>query len=147
MRGLLLVCQAGLGLATILRPSHASELCPDQQPQPQVPANPVYCASLLPTVRSPHLLPLSEYEAKLGDYLGQFCYRDVASGWKTDKTVRDTGPFMGTYEDGKWSGQYYGTHQPVIVWYSPDIYAWLKTNRPESDPPAHPARSRTARSW
>jgi Cytochrome P460 len=140
VRGLILACLAALDVATILGAGRASELCPDQQSQPQVPANPAYCASLLPTVRSPHALPLSEYEAKLGDYLRGFCYRDAASGWKADKTVRDTGPFIGTYADRKWSGAYYGTHQPVIVWYSPDMYAWLKTNRPQSGPvPAHPA--------
>ena len=65
-------------------------------------------------------------------YLGALCYRDEAAGWKVDKGIRDTGPWVGTYANGKWTGQYYGTHAPVMIWYSPDFFAWLKANRPEA---------------
>src|SRR5205085_11507119 len=30
---------------------------------------------------------------------------------------------------------YNGTHAPVLVWYSPEAYEWLKTNRPEHGAP------------
>ena len=33
------------------------------------------------------------------------CHRNEAGGWVRDKRVRDAGPWIGTYRDGKWSGQ------------------------------------------
>ena len=59
------------------------------------------------------------------------CHRNEAGGWKVDKRVRDTGPWIGTFASGKWSGQGFGTHAPVLIWYSPQMYEWLKANRPE----------------
>ena len=47
------------------------------------------------------------------------CHRDEDGGWVRDKRVRDTGPWIGTYADGKWTGQVFGTHAPVLIWYSP----------------------------
>ncbi len=89
------------------------------------------CAqALLPIVRKPSALPLNEYQAKLADYLRNFCHRDEKAGWKVDKRVRDTGPWIGTYANGHWAGNYFGTHAPALIWYSPDMYAWLKVNRP-----------------
>jgi len=81
------------------------------------------------------------------------CFGDVPpqfrGGWKMDKTVRDTGPFIATLGDGGWSGSYNGTHAPVLVWYSPEMIAWLRVNRPaiRRRPRRIPRRSRTARSW
>ncbi len=135
LHGLLGACLILAGAAVTPLTVAASELCPDETAQPQIPTDPQACARLLPAVRSPHSLPLNVYEEKLGDYLRGFCYRDPASGWKTDKTVRDTGPFIATLANGKWSGAYYGTHAPVIVWYSPEMYQWLRTNRPTDRPP------------
>ncbi len=63
------------------------------------------------------------------------CHRDEAGGWARDKRVRDAGPWIGTYQDGKWTGKYNGTHAPVLIWYSPDMLAWLKKNRPEEGAP------------
>ena len=63
--------------------------------------------------------------------LRNFCHRDEKSGWKVDKRVRDTGPWIGIYANGHWAGNYFGTHAPVMVWYSPEMYAWLKVNRPD----------------
>src|ERR1051325_1797788 len=73
-------------------------------------------------------LPLAQYETALGDYLRNYCHR--GGGWTPDKRVRDTGPFVGTMVDGKWVGKYYGTHNPVWVWYSRDMVEWLRRNRP-----------------
>lgn len=109
----------------------ASPSCPDEQASPQIPKDLVLCARLEPIVRNPSRLPLNEYEAKLSEYLNALCHRDMQNGWRVDKRVRDTGPFVGTYSDGKWSGQYLGTHAPVLIWYSPDFFAWLKANRLE----------------
>jgi hypothetical protein len=82
-------------------------------------------------VRAPSGLPLAEYEAKLGEYLRNYCHRNVAAGWRSDKRVRDTGPYIASLNEGQWTGHTFGTHAPVIVWYSPEMMAWLKANRPE----------------
>jgi hypothetical protein len=117
----------------------ASPTCPDQRATPQVPKDLALCKKLEPIVRNPSGFALNDYENALDQYLQALCHRDVGSGWKRDKYVRDTGSWIGTYRDRKWKGQYYGTHAPVLIWYSPDFYKWLKTNRPEQGPvPADP---------
>src|SRR5207249_2110615 len=95
------------------------------------------------TVRRPSALPLVEFEKQLDLYLGHYCHRNPASGWVRDKYVRDTGPFVATFSNRTWEGRYQGTHAPVIIWYSPEMIAWLKTYRPANgsgpeDPPAIP---------
>lgn len=117
---------AGSGFAV-----HASPTCPEEQEAAQPPPDRALCEKLDPIVRKPGALPLNEYEAKLGDYLRNFCHRRLDAGWKVDKRVRDTGPYVGTYANGKWTGVYNGTHAPVLVWYSSEMYDWLKANRPE----------------
>ena len=92
----------------------------------------------------------TRYQAKLAQFLRNYCHRDEASGWTRDKHVRDTGPFVGTLKDGKWTGTYFGTHAPVVTWYSPDMVEWLKANRARRPAPLRPRRRRpfpTARSW
>ena len=91
------------------------------------------CATLEGTIRKPSALPLNVYEDKLGAFLRNFCYRDEAAGWRSDKHIRDTGPFVGVFQNGKWVPNYLGTHAPVVTWYSPDMIAWLKANRPEPE--------------
>jgi hypothetical protein len=90
--------------------ARAASLCPDEQPTPQIPTDLALCAELDPVVRKPSALPLDQYETQLNRYLGAMCHRNIAAGWKMDKTVRDTGPFISTLADGKWSGTSYGTH-------------------------------------
>jgi len=138
-----LSCLASLVVALVLGTGQAlaSATCPAERPAPLLPADPAQCAALLPAIRAPHALPLDQYEAKLATYLRNFCYRDPAAGWHTDKAIRDTGPYTARLVGGEWVGTYYGTHAPVIVWYSADMFAWMRANRPE-DPaarPAHPA--------
>src|SRR5262245_23706943 len=117
----LLPCQQGF----------ASPTCPEEQEVEQLPpADLTPCRLLDPIVRAPDAQKLDTYERQLNDYLNMNCHRNLAGGWKVDKRIRDTGPWVGTYRDGKWSGAYNGTHQPVLVWYSAEAYQWLKTNRP-----------------
>ncbi len=132
---LLLICTAIPTLAQTGGPD-----CPAQQSVPMVPKDPAYCAELGEVIRHPAALPLNEYEEKLGDFLGGFCHRSEALGWVRDKAVRDTGPFTARLEDGVWKGEYGGTHAPVVIWYSPEMVAWMKVNRPpqESDAPENP---------
>ncbi len=111
---------------------NASSSCPEEQRTPQLPVDLRLCEELEPIIRRPRALPLNEYQAKLGTYLQNFCHRDLSKGWKVDKRVRDTGPYVAAYLRGSWSANYYGTHAPVLVWYSPDMFAWLKANRGET---------------
>ena len=131
----------GLGLTLVLAlcsgtAGIAATLCTVEQTTPLQPTNRALCAELGEAVRRPRELPLDDYQGKLAEFLRNFCHRDVASGWQRDKHVRDTGPFLGTLKNGKWDSAYHGTHAPVVTWYSPDMVAWLKANRPENHDPA-----------
>src|SRR5262245_1315293 len=116
--------------------SLASPLCPDEQPTSQIPpSDSALCAELETIVRQPSALPLAEYETKVGEYLRNFCHRDLSKGWEVDKYLRNTGPFTAQYRNGEWSGESGGTHAPAVLnWYSPEMYQWLKANRPETHP-------------
>jgi hypothetical protein len=122
------------GLAGWLAPlAVAAADCIADMKQPQLPTDPALCQRLEKTVRDPSGLPLDQYETALGDYLRNYCHRRTDAGWTPDKRVRDTGPFVGTIVDGKWVGKYYGTHNPVWVWYSHDMVEWLRRNRPNGE--------------
>jgi hypothetical protein len=133
----MLVMAIGAGLAAN---AYASATCPDEQTTQQVPTDLAKCAMLEKDVRRPGEFPLNVYEKTLDAFFEHMCHRNEKAGWVRDKGVRDTGPWIGTYADGKWSGRYFGTHAPVVIWYSPDMLAWLKKNRPENGPaPKTPA--------
>jgi hypothetical protein len=127
-----LCCLLALSLETV-RPASAQPACTAEQPAPLLPRDAALCARLAPVVRRPGALPLNEYEEALGSFLRNFCYRDEAAGWKRDKRVRDTGPFIASLENGVWTGAYFGTHAPVVVWYSPEMLGWMKVNRPAEE--------------
>jgi hypothetical protein len=122
----------------------AAPVCIAEREEALVPKDPALCASLEEAVRKPAALPQNEYEDKLSAFLRNFCHRNIAAGWRSDKHMRDTGPFIGMFHNGKWTGDYHGTHAPAVVWYSPDMVEWLKANRPET---ATVASFRTAPSW
>ncbi len=139
-----------LGLAAVLAAAPLgaqmdSLSCDSERSAPLVPTDPALCQRLLPIVQDPGALPLDEYEIHLGDFLRNWCHRDLDRGWIHDKTVRDTGPYTATLQDGAWVGAYHGTHAPVVIWYSPEMLDWLRENRPlaedgtELAPPADPA--------
>ncbi|HVG06706.1 MAG TPA: hypothetical protein VNM67_03310 [Thermoanaerobaculia bacterium] len=111
-------------------PAMAQSSCAAEQPAALLPKDPALCARLASVIRQPAGLPLEKYEDALGSFLRNFCHRDEAAGWKRDKRVRDTGPFTATLQEGQWGGAYHGTHAPVVIWYSPEMFAWMKTNRP-----------------
>jgi hypothetical protein len=126
-----LCCFFALSLDPSLQVPAAAQLsCAAEQPAPLLPKDPELCARLAPVIRRPGALPLEEYEEALGSFLRNVCYRDEASGWKRDKRVRDTGPFTASLQNGQWTGTYHGTHAPVVVWYSPEMLAWMRMNRP-----------------
>lgn len=107
----------------------ASPACIAAMDEPQRPTDLELCRRLESAIRKPSALPLDQYEAKLGDYLRHYCHR--GAGWTPDKRVRDTGPFVGSIVNGKWVGKYFGTHFPVLIWYSRDMIDWLRKNRPD----------------
>lgn len=67
----------------------------------------------------PSSLSVHDYEAELFRFLNERRY--VKLGWKRDKQVRDTGPFV--------NGKDYGTHPAVRIYYSPEIIDWLVSGR------------------
>jgi mono/diheme cytochrome c family protein len=121
-------------LLALCNQAQASTRCPAEQETVQAPTNLQLCAKLEAVVRAPSALPLKLYEERLEAYLRNYCHRNVAAGWRSDKRVRDTGPFIASRQNGQWSGKSHGTHAPVIVWYSPEMMEWLKANRPEGAP-------------
>jgi hypothetical protein len=95
------------------------------------------------------------FEQLLSDYVKKGCYK-TDPGWKADKEIRDTGAYLG--------GKYYGTHNAVRVYYSPEIVKWLgsgrDTDRKEGDiadggtiikemytPPAQQTPGQTVNGW
>jgi len=111
----------------------ATTNCTVERAEPLAAADDALCDQLEAVVRKPGALPHDQYEAKLSAFLRNFCHRREASGWKSDKHMRDTGPFIGMFHNGQWTGQYQGTHAPAVVWYSPDMIDWMKANRAEGD--------------
>jgi hypothetical protein len=67
----------------------------------------------------PSSMSTQEFEARLFPFLKSRRY--VELGWRRDKSVRDTGPYL--------KGVYYGTHPAVRVYYSPGIMRWLVGGR------------------
>jgi len=143
-------CQIGIRIALVLGLAWYLPLnlgaqtgpapCSAEQPNPLLPKDPARCAALREIVRHPSALPLDVYEAKLGAFLRAFCHRDAAGGWRRDKRMRDVGPYIATLGGGRWTGHPYGTHEPVVIWYSPEMLAWMHENRPaeEVHAPADP---------
>lgn len=111
----------------------AAPTCPVERAEPLAAADDALCDQLEEAVRKPGALPHDQYEEKLSAFLRNFCHRRESSGWKSDKHMRDTGPFIGMFHNGKWTGSYQGTHAPAVVWYSPDMIDWMKQNRAEGD--------------
>jgi hypothetical protein len=78
-----------------------------------------------PTPAADQLLPLpstmtlEDYEPLLFDFLESKQYQEL--DWAYDKRVRDTGPYI--------DGVSYGTHPAVRIYYSPEVYDWLKNGR------------------
>jgi hypothetical protein len=133
----------GLAAAMAITAVRAEAQCPAERSVAMFPTDPQLCAKLENTIRHPSALPLAEFEKQLDQYFGHYCHRNAASGWVRDKYVRDTGPFIATLAGGAWQGKHQGTHAPVIIWYSPEMFAWLKTYRPAEsagpdDPPPIP---------
>ncbi|HEX4961263.1 MAG TPA: hypothetical protein VF173_10530 [Thermoanaerobaculia bacterium] len=93
-----------------------------QEAPPSVPAE--ICSRPLP-LPSEFPFAKSEYERILGRYLKAGCY----AGWHHDKQIRSTGPTWaalgGDPHMPSWVTSTLGTHNTVVVYYSPGIYRWM----------------------
>ncbi len=99
------------------------------------PANSAMCHTLLTTVQNPSdadgtPVPLDTYETAVGQFFNNYCYRDPSLNFSVDKDVRAVGPYIANLTDAGWQATYKGFHQPVVIWYSPEMVDWLETNRP-----------------
>jgi Cytochrome P460 len=128
------IAAAILGLLGSTVGGFAETACLSVQEKPQLPVDKALCRSLEQDVRHPSALPLDRYEEKLNSYVTHYCHRDPSAGWRVDKRVRDTGPFVASLKGGDWEGRYFGTHTAVLVWYSAEMYGWLQANRQETGP-------------
>ena len=72
----------------------------------------------------PSSMTSEEYQKLLYPFINGRKYR--LPGWKVDKGVRDTGPYI--------DNSYYGTHNAVSIWYSPEIIEWLESDRKSGIP-------------
>lgn len=71
----------------------------------------------LPSTFLPARLP--QFQEQLARFLQ--CRQYTKLGWAEDKRVRDTGPYV--------SGASYGVHPAVKIYYSPEVFRWLKDKR------------------
>ncbi|MBV9926924.1 MAG: cytochrome P460 family protein [Acidobacteria bacterium] len=76
----------------------------------------------LPSTFLPARMP--QYQEQLARFLQ--CRQYTKLGWAEDKGVRDTGPYV--------KGSYYGVHPAVKIYYSPEVFRWLKGGRKGSIP-------------
>ncbi|HEV2762977.1 MAG TPA: cytochrome P460 family protein, partial [Pyrinomonadaceae bacterium] len=71
----------------------------------------------LPSAFLPACLP--QFQERLAQFLESQQYKHL--GWAEDKGVRDTGPFVNNTS--------YGVHPAVRIYYSPEVFRWLKGGR------------------
>ena len=139
-----LVLIGGLNWLVVSGVAAAADVCPVDPSEPcpcpaMAPAQ--SCSVLEKAIRRSGATPLRDYECALQAFVTQSCYRSD-EGWKVDKGFRDTGPFIATLQNnGVWKGHLSGLHNTVVVYYSHEMYDWLKKNRPNdgSALPAEPA--------
>ena len=113
--------------------------CVAERPDPMAVTDAELCRRLDRVVGKPSALPLDRYEEALSQYSTHFCYRNEAAGWVRDKHIRATGPRVARLAAGKWTAANFGTHAQIVIWYSPEMAAWMRTNRPaERSAPANP---------
>jgi len=84
-----------------------------QRAQTQPVAGPPRCSISFP-LPNPSRIGARAFEKLLHDFLTQGCYRT----WVADSQTRNSGPFM--------NGASFGTHKAVKVFYSPEVWDWLK---------------------
>lgn len=113
------------------------------------PSDPARCAVLEKQLIRPAdfvaggQIRLDRYGPIVSEWMAGYCYRRASDGrydWAHDATARDTGPFITSFVDQKFSAKTFSTHQVARVWYSPLMYQWVAQNRPKvpADAPLNP---------
>jgi hypothetical protein len=102
---LIVTALAGLGTVLISRVNQAQTT--------SVPATISRCDIAFPLPR-PSAVGAHKFEPLLYSFLMKRCYQ----GWKADAHIRNTGAFIG--------GKSAGTHNSVKIFYSPEVWDWLK---------------------
>lgn len=74
---------------------------------------------------NPSEIGTGKYEKMLSAFLEQGCYKK----WVSDSQIRNTGPFI--------NGVSYGTHPAVKIYYSPEMWDWLKVKNRAGEIPDH----------
>jgi hypothetical protein len=103
--------------------------------KPLKPADPGRCEKLESQLAHPGQFvsrgqaQLDRYEPVMAEFMEKLCYR----AWPHDATARDTGPYTATLVNGQLKSQAYNQHAVSRVWYSPPMFAWMETNRPEDE--------------
>jgi hypothetical protein len=70
---------------------------------------------------NPSDIGAKKFEKLLYSFLELGCYRN----WVADRQIRNTGPFIG--------GKSFGTHSAVKVFYSPQVWDWLKVKNRQGE--------------
>jgi len=109
LRRLIVTVLAFLAALAVIRaiestPSHA------QNPSP----TPVKRCDISFPLPNPSGIGTRKFEQLLYAFIDQGCYRT----WVADSQIRNTGPFV--------NGTSFGTHNAVKVFYSPEVWDWLK---------------------
>jgi len=86
----------------------------------QTPIKPCKISFPLP---NPSEIGSKKFEKLLYSFLEQGCYRS----WVADRQIRNTGPFIG--------GKSFGTHNAVKVFYSPEVWDWVKVKNRQGEIP------------
>jgi hypothetical protein len=71
-------------------------------------------------------------QTSLYPWLDARCYvklYEAKRGWTRDKSVRDTGPYIGGEAIGRDGDLDYGVHPAVRIYYSPEVMGWLTGGR------------------
>jgi len=95
---------------------------PASHAQSPPPAQTKRCKISFPLPNPSDLGP-RKFEKLLNSFLDQGCYRS----WVADSQIRNTGPFI--------NGASLGTHNAVKVFYSPEVWNWLKHKNREGEIP------------
>jgi hypothetical protein len=74
---------------------------------------------------NPSEIGVAKYEKMLYTFLEQGCYKK----WVADREIRNTGPFI--------NGVSFGTHPAVKIYYSPEMWDWLKVKNRQGEIPDH----------
>ncbi len=110
------------GIFALVRPVPLARAAQDS-PAPSRAPTPADCRPL--PLPSELAFRKSEYEALLGRFLRAGCW----AGWHHDSQLRPTGPTVaglgGDPHFPSWVTTTLGTHNTVVVYYSPDVYRWM----------------------